>query len=128
VYYVEQNPNYIAVADNVFDRFASGTVQAVTSPITLAECLIGPIRAGLTQARQNFADLIIAGANVTFWRLDAPTADRAAELRVQYNLSLTDAFQVAAAMEAGCDALLTNDQGLKRVQSIPILVLDDLEL
>jgi predicted nucleic acid-binding protein len=59
--------------------------------------------------------------------LDA-AANSAAELRARFNLSLTDAYQIAAALGAGCDAFLTNDAGLKRVREITILVLDDLEV
>src|SRR5207247_4062211 len=44
--------------------------------------------------------------------------ERAAELRAQYNVTLTDALQIATAIVSGCDALLTNDLDLKRVQDI----------
>jgi len=43
-------------------------------------------------------------------------------------LGYTDAFQIAAALAAGCDAFLTNDNTLKRVSELTILVLDELEL
>jgi predicted nucleic acid-binding protein len=126
--YVERHPTFAAVADEVFDRIDAASLHAVTSPITLAECLVAPIRLGLTQVQQNFADLIVSGANVTFIPLDAAVARRAAELRVNYNLTLADALQVAAALAAGCDALLTNDLSLKRVREIPVLVLSELEV
>jgi predicted nucleic acid-binding protein len=45
-----------------------------------------------------------------------------------YNLKLADSFQVAAAIVAGCDAFLTNDSALKRVNGITILALDELEV
>ena len=41
IYYVEQNPAHTAVVDPIFDRLDAGALQAVTSPITLAECLVG---------------------------------------------------------------------------------------
>ncbi len=128
IYYVEQNPAYAALVDDIFDRVDAGTLQAVTSPITLAECLVGAIRHGLPQIQQDFTDLIVSGANVTFMTPDASVAQRAADLRARYNLGLLDAFQVAAALAAGCDAFLTNDRMLLRVQELPILVLNDLEL
>ena len=126
IYYVERNQVYAARVDEVFDRIDAGTVLAVTSPITLAECLVLPIRQGLTQAQQDFTDLIASGNNVTFAVPDAAVARRAADLRARYNLGLADAFQVATALAAGCDALLTNDLTLKQVQELPVLVLDDL--
>lgn len=128
VYYVERNPTYTALVDNVFDRIDAGTLQGVTSPITLMECLVVPIRQGLTQVQQNFTDLLVAGANMTFVPLDQTIAKQAADLRARYNLSLADSFQVAAALGAGCGALLTNDHLLKRIRELPVLVVDELEL
>ena len=128
VYHVESNAAYKPLVDSIFNQIDAGTIHAVTSPITLAECLVMPIRLGLTQAQQDFTDLIVAGPNVTFVNLNESMARQAAELRARYNLGLADSFQVASALAAGCDALLTNDLGLKRVTELPILVLDELEL
>jgi predicted nucleic acid-binding protein len=52
---------------------------------------------------------------------------RAAELRARYNLSLTDAFQIAVALQSGCDAFLTNDMTLKRVSELSVVVLEEME-
>ena len=41
---------------------------------------------------------------------------------------IPEAIQIAAALTSGSDAFLTNDRALKRVQELPILVVDDLEL
>jgi predicted nucleic acid-binding protein len=128
IYYVERNPAYAALVDDIFDRVDAGTLQAVTSPITLGECLVMPIRQGLPQAQRDFTDLIVSGANVTFLTLDAPAAQQGAELRARYNLGLLDAFQIAVALAGGSNAFLTNDRALLRVRELPILVLDDLEL
>jgi predicted nucleic acid-binding protein len=43
-------------------------------------------------------------------------------------LTLTDALQVAAALNAGCGTFLTNDVTLKRVTELRVLLLDELEL
>jgi predicted nucleic acid-binding protein len=128
IYFVERNPAYTALVDDIFDRIDAGTLEAVTSPITLAECLVHPVKKGLSKTEQDFNDLIVGGANVTFVPLGDAAGRRAAELRATYNLALADALQVAAALTAGCDAFLTNDVGLKVVKEIPILVLKDLEL
>ena len=87
-----------------------------------------PIRQGLVQQQQTLTDFIISGGSVTFVTLDASTAQRVADLRSRYNIVLADAFQVAAAVGTGCDAFLTNDASLNRVQELPILVVGDLEL
>ena len=60
--------------------------------------------------------------------IEWPTAQRAAELRAAYRLLTPDALQLTVALEAGCEALLTNDRTLKRVTELRVLVLDELEL
>lgn len=128
IYYVERNPNYIALARAVFQRIDSGVLPAVTSPVTLAECLVLPVRQGALVLQQDFVDLIVSGRNTRFVPIDDLCGRRAAELRARYNLSLTDALQFAVALETGCDAFLTNDLDLRRVTELRVLALDDLEL
>jgi predicted nucleic acid-binding protein len=128
IYYVERNPAYTALVDDIFDRIDAGTLSGVTSPITLAECLVMPIRQGLAQVQQDFSDVIVSGANVVFVVLDEAIARQAADLRARYQLALADAFQIAAALAAGSGAFLTNDHHLKRVRELPVLVLGELEL
>ena len=52
----------------------------------------------------------------------------AAGFRARYHLLLPDALQIAVALEAGCEAFLTNDLTLKRVTDLRVLVLDELKL
>ena len=127
IYFVERNPQYFAVVKPVFDAVDAGVPTAVTSPITLAEALVEPYRTGLMPLQQGFFNRIVLGRNTVFGPIDHQSGRRAAELRASYNLSLPDALQVAVALQAGCDALLTNDTGLRRVKELRILVVDDLE-
>jgi predicted nucleic acid-binding protein len=127
IYHVEGVAAYQPLTDVVFQEISRGACKAVTSPITLAECLVQPYQKGNLTLVQQFRQVITAGAHTRYVSLDA-VADSAAEFRARYNLSLTDAFQIAAALGAGCDAFLTNDAGLNRVQEITILVLDELEV
>jgi predicted nucleic acid-binding protein len=128
IYFVERNPTYAALVDDIFNRIDSGAVQTVTSPITLMECLVVPIQKSQAKVQQDFTDLIVSGANVRFVGLDSSIAQLAAKLRADHGLKLADAFQAATAVISGCGALLTNDLGLKRVPGISVLVLDELEL
>jgi predicted nucleic acid-binding protein len=127
VYYVEEDIRYLALVDPVFDRLDAGTLVAVTSPVTLAECLVMPYRNNQVELQQIFSDLIVNGTNVLFASIDREMGRRAAELRARYNLSLTDAFQIAVALQSGCDAFLTNDMTLKRVSELSVIVLEEME-
>jgi hypothetical protein len=63
IYYIEHNSNYFAIVQPVFQGIQRNTFQAVTSPITLAECLILPTRQGLSALKQEFIAAIVNGEN-----------------------------------------------------------------
>ncbi|MFM7368982.1 MAG: VapC toxin family PIN domain ribonuclease, partial [Sphaerospermopsis kisseleviana] len=46
IYYVENHPQYQSSVNYVFHGIDSGLLSAVTSPITLSECLVYPYRLG----------------------------------------------------------------------------------
>jgi predicted nucleic acid-binding protein len=126
IYFVEKNEKYLPNLRIVFDAIDQAAVVAVTSPITLAECLVVPYRDGRRGLAQAFNDLIVNGNNTDFVLVDDGIAHKAAELRARYNLTLTDTIQVATALGSECDAFLTNDIALKRVSELNFLVLDEI--
>lgn len=128
IYLVEKNPAYLDRVTDIFQRIDAGQLEVVTSPVTLAECLVYPLKLGLKQLHQDFIDLVVNGVGTTFFNIEQQTGETAARLRAQYNLKLPDSLQIAVALQAGCDTFLTNDSQLTRVTELRILVLDELTL
>ncbi|ELR99459.1 PIN domain-containing protein [Gloeocapsa sp. PCC 73106] len=128
IYYVERHRIYFPLVDPIFDLIIDGAIEAVTSPITLAECLVIPYRQNSVDIEQKFIDVILGGENTSCFLIDEDVGQQAAKIRANHNLALPDAFQIAIAIQSGCDAILTNDQELKRVTELSILVLSELEL
>jgi predicted nucleic acid-binding protein len=128
IYYVEATVSFFEVVQEAFRRLDEGVFQAVTSPVTLAECLVLPIRLGQTQLQQDFIDLLTATEAIALAPIDAEVSKRAAELRANYGLKLPDALQVGTALVNRCEAFLTNDAMLKQVTELRVLVLGDLEV
>lgn len=128
IYYGERNPQYLAVITALFRWLDKASITAVTSPVTLAECLVGPYKVASKQLQRRFYYLVANRPGTDFVHTDAPTARQAAELRARYNLDLPDALQFATALAAQCDAFLTNDKRLRRVTDVPVLLVDDLTL
>ena len=126
IYYIERNSSYFAIVQPVFQGIQSHTFEAVTSPITLAECLILPTRQGLFALQQEFSAAIANGENTIFQTIDAAVGQKTAEMRVKCSLKLPDALQIGTAIVAGCDVFLTNDAGLKRVQKLRIVMIEDI--
>ncbi|NJN91940.1 MAG: type II toxin-antitoxin system VapC family toxin, partial [Leptolyngbyaceae cyanobacterium SL_5_14] len=125
IYLVERNPQFFDQVRGVFQKVDEGQLTVVASPITLAECLVGAYRMKHAEAATTFFECLTQ-EGTDFVQISVAIADRAAQLRVKYNLDLTDAFQIATALEAGCEAFLTNDIQLKRVPEVTILVVSDL--
>lgn len=125
IYYVEGNATYDGLVRRVFEEVDGGRLTVVSSPVTLAECLVFPYRLGMPELGERFLGTLLTGNNTVLQPIDEEIAQTAAELRSRYNLTLTDAFQTATAMRAGCNAFLTNDLELKRVSEIEVLVLKE---
>lgn len=125
IYFVERKSPAFSQLEPVFTRVDRGELTVVTSPITLAESLYYPYKNGDQELVQAFTRRLVSGHHVQFVPTTAAIADRSASLRARYNLGFADAFQVATAIIADCDAFLTNDKQLKRVEMIEVLVLND---
>jgi predicted nucleic acid-binding protein len=106
----------------------AGTVVAYSSTITLTEVLTQPLRLGNTLLADEYRQRLFHGRNLTLRPINSPVAELAADLRARYRLHTPDALQIAAALDAGCEAFLCNDLGLRRVTELRVLVLDELEL
>ena len=127
IYYVEDVAPYRRMIDYVVKRVMGGSLGLVTSSITLAECLVHPLRRGDVALANRFRMAISRGMNTRYVGVD-PVVEQAALLRARHNLSLTDALQVASAIAEGCDAFLTNDRDLARLPGLRVLVLADIKL
>jgi predicted nucleic acid-binding protein len=127
IYFVERNPQYLPYVRVVFEHIRDRLLTAVTSPVTLAECLVRPYRLGQTELQQEFIDLMTGIEGIEFVEIDQTLALQAAQIRARYNLQLPDAFQIAVALAAGCEAFLTNDVIFRRVTELQVLVLDDFD-
>jgi predicted nucleic acid-binding protein len=127
IYLVERNPQFFEQVRPVFQRVDEGQLVVVASPITPAECLVGAYHLNQTEAVINFVECLTQ-EGTDFVQISAEIGDRAAQLRVKYNLQLTDALQIATALESRCEAFLTNDTQLKRAVELKVLVVAELEV
>jgi len=128
IYYVQGDQRYLNVIKVIFDQIDASTLMSVTSPVTLAECLVLPYRTNQVGVQQAFINQVVGGNSTIFTEIDQQIAERAAELRARHNIGLLDALQFAVALKANCDAFVTNDTILKRVTEIKVIVVDDLEI
>lgn len=128
IYFAECRSGHVDKMRAIFRHVADGEITVVTSTITLTEALAKPLREGANDLAAAYRAMLKETPGILLHPVDSVTADRAAELRARYNLKTPDALHVATAVEAGCDAFLTNDLDLRRIVEIRVLILDDLEL
>lgn len=128
IYFVERHPTYVALVREIIRRVDVGAIAGFSSVVTLTEVLTQPKRIGNITVENEYRDLLLRGRNFTLAPIDSTIAERASDLRARYNLRTPDALQIAAALDAGCQAFLTNDANLKRVSELTVLVLDELEV
>jgi predicted nucleic acid-binding protein len=126
IYYIEAHPQFGPLAKEVFDSFLSGRITAYSSVLTLTEVLPKPIESGDAKLARKFAEFLEHGKNFNLVVITAVIAKQAGVLRGRYPvLRALDAVQLAAAIDAGADAFITNDKKLKRMKEIKVLVLSD---
>ena len=126
IYHVQADPVYSGRTSLLFQRIDIGELEAVTSVITLAECLVLPLKRNDSALATRFRERIIEGLNTRMAGVD-DVVEKAAELRARHHVSLLDALQLACAEANGCDSFLTNDRRLARIEEMPVLVLGDLQ-
>ncbi len=128
IYFVEKYPAYIDRMHSIFQHVSSGAIEILTSTITLTETLTKPLKETDSDLENTYRSLFLNTRHIRLISINPSIAYRAAQLRALYALKTPDALQVACALESNCKAFLTNDAGIKRVQEIEILMIDELEL
>jgi predicted nucleic acid-binding protein len=124
IYYFEEHPRYQGLCTEVFDAMEVGTLQAVTSTVTLVEVLVQPLAKGTQDLASRYEQYLRGGPSLTLRSLDPDLALRAAQLRARYQIRTPDAVQVAAAIEFGAHLFLTNDDRVRKVTEIEVVVLE----
>jgi len=126
IYFIEAHPQFGPLAKEVVTAFQSGNLNAYSSVITLTEVLPKPIEEGDVKLARKFADFLKHGKSLTMIEISERIAEAAGKLRGRYPfLRALDAIQISTSIDVGADAFLTNDDKLKQVKEIKVLVLKD---
>jgi predicted nucleic acid-binding protein/antitoxin (DNA-binding transcriptional repressor) of toxin-antitoxin stability system len=105
----------------VFSDIDRGRIRAVVTPITIAEVVSGPLKAGKDTLAERYRRALTDGAGWSVRDIDTELVVLAARVRLRHKLKLPDALQLAAAVSEGCYALVTHDRDFRTVTDLPIL-------
>jgi predicted nucleic acid-binding protein len=122
IYLIEQPANFGPRASARMATIRGNQDRLVVSDMTRLECRVRPIAQGDAVTLGQF-DAFFAMPDVQVQLLTTSVCDRATLIRARYRYRTPDAINLAAALEAGCDLLLTNDIRLSRFPDIPVEVL-----
>lgn len=125
IYHLEDHPDFSTITERLFDAVEKGKFHAITSLITLLEILVKPKKEGLTKVVSDYRDLLLTFQNLKFIPVDLRVTDLASTLRAKYSIRTPDAIQIATAIVEGAAAFITNDDQLKKVNEIEIVLLEE---
>jgi len=125
IYFIEGHPEFGSLVRVVFERAEAGELELFTSTLTLTEVLSHPLEKQADEIAKAYKTILLESPHLHVFDVDVRIAETAAELRARYRLKTPDAIQIAVAIQAGCEAFLTNDKSHKRVQEVRVLFLGD---
>jgi predicted nucleic acid-binding protein len=105
----------------IFADVQAGRIFAVVTPVTVAEVVSGPLRAGKEALAQRYRSVLTSSPGWSLRALDADIAMLAARLRLRHRMKLPDAIQLATAIHEGCHALVSHDRDFSKVQELLVL-------
>ena len=93
--------------------------------ITLLEILVKPRRDENWEAVRDYKDLLLTFPNLQLVPLEPECADLASDLRARYGIKTPDAIQVASALLHSATAFVTNDDQMKQISELEVVLLDE---
>ena len=125
IYHIEAGTPFAGPAGEVLQALKRRSVSGVTSVLTLTELLVKPLQLGRRGLAARYEELVRATPGLAVVDVDAWIARRAAALRATSRIRTADAIQVAASIEHGATAFVTNDSRLRQIREISVMILSD---
>ena len=125
IYSVELIEPYRELLEPVWRQAQGGQFTVVSSELVVLETLVRPLREGDAVVESLFRSLFEAN-EVRLIAVTRSLWEEAARLRADTGLKTPDALHAASALQAECTLFVTNDGDFRRVQGLPVVVLDDL--
>ncbi|MCW2245513.1 putative nucleic acid-binding protein [Azospirillum fermentarium] len=123
--FIEGDQESQRLAEKLFEQAEMAGIELVTSEIAIGECLYGAHKRGRHDSVARFETLFEDVALFRLIPIETETVKQAARLGAACGMKLIDAIHVASAIGAECDALVTNDRGIKPTEALRVVQLPD---
>ena len=125
IYSMERVEPHRTLLEPMWQEAQDGNITIVSSPLIVIEALVKPLRDGNTEIESQYRELFASNA-VRLLDASYQVFEDAASIRAETGLKTPDAIHASTAIRAECTLFVTNDTDFRRVQELPIVVLDDL--
>ena len=125
IYSVERIEPYRELLAPMWHEAGAGRFALASSELVVLETLIKPLREGNARLEMLFRS-IFAAAEMDLIPATLAIWEDAARIRAVTGLKTPDALHAATALQAECTLFVTNDGDFRRVEGLPVAVLDDL--
>ncbi len=126
IYLIEDNPIFVEKVKNYFVEIILNQEKLVTSVITVMEFGVMPERQGRQEAILKFREFLDL-MDISVISINEQISVRAYKLRAKYSfLKGMDALQMSVALEENCEKFLTNDDKLKNITELEVILIDNL--
>jgi predicted nucleic acid-binding protein len=125
IYHFEDHPLFAPLTEPLFEAIDRGDLSAEISVLLAGEVLTGAKKAADTEILLRYRHIFSEFPNLALHDADMRVMERMSDLRAAYGLKIPDAIHMATAFLNGAQAFVTNDAGLKQVNELDVLVLED---
>lgn len=123
VYFLERHPVFYERVLPLFEAAAQGSLQLVTSELTVAELLVQPYKMGRADIAATYRRFLKDEGLIDLVPVSMNVLESAAASRAALGGSLADAIHVASASLSDCAAFVTNDHGIRSAPPLKIIQL-----
>lgn len=121
IYIFEKDPKFFQDSFSLLSTVEKGSVEGITSIISIIESLSSPKLDQAAEAKAEIAQFFDETAHLRVFPVDRREGEVAAMLRRQYfSLYTPDAVQLATALVHQADVFVTNDAQLLRLKHPPL--------
>lgn len=127
IYALEGIEPFCKELEDVFESVDKGNLSALTSELSLAECLVKPIIDKDLKAQEMFDKTLTDSDTIKVIPVSRQILKDAAYLRASFkNIHLPDAIHLATAQSSPDIAFIPNDSRVRVVSNFQFLILEDL--
>jgi len=125
IYQFQAHPKYSPLTNQLFLLLERKKVLLNTSFISLIEVLSFPGLKDKKNLSELYETFLLHTDNLKVIYPNLSISKKTIALRKKYKLSVPDCLQIASAWDAKSKLFITNDEKLKKVEEIEVLVLED---